>query len=180
MQFQVPQFIETEDKIIGPLTIKQFLYIAAAGAASFFLFFVLELWLWIVMTFIMTAVSAMLAFIKVNGRPMIIFIKSAFGYMWSPRIYRFEVKSNKKTETKLPEISLPKEYKIGGKPIREHKTGGLKNLFENINTSKTAIPKRELTLPPAFKETQKELQEKYEVVQRVTGEKQMARRVDYR
>jgi len=26
MQFQVPQFIEIEDKIFGPLTLKQFLY----------------------------------------------------------------------------------------------------------------------------------------------------------
>ena len=27
MQYQVPQFIEVEDKIFGPLTFKQFLYI---------------------------------------------------------------------------------------------------------------------------------------------------------
>ena len=34
MQFQVPQFIETEDKVVGPLTLRQFMYIAGAGAAS--------------------------------------------------------------------------------------------------------------------------------------------------
>ncbi|TSC61742.1 MAG: SsrA-binding protein, partial [Parcubacteria group bacterium Athens0416_74] len=28
MQFQVPQFIEVEDKIVGPLTFKQFVFIA--------------------------------------------------------------------------------------------------------------------------------------------------------
>ena len=28
MQFQVPQFLDVEDKIIGPFTIKQFLYLA--------------------------------------------------------------------------------------------------------------------------------------------------------
>jgi hypothetical protein len=33
MQFQVPQFLDVEDKIIGPFTIKQFLYLA--GGAGF-------------------------------------------------------------------------------------------------------------------------------------------------
>ena len=31
MEYQVPQFIEVEDKIIGPLTLKQFIYIAGAS-----------------------------------------------------------------------------------------------------------------------------------------------------
>ena len=31
MEYQVPQFIEVEDKIVGPLTLKQFIYIAGAG-----------------------------------------------------------------------------------------------------------------------------------------------------
>ena len=48
MQFQVPQFIETEDKIVGPLTLRQFLYIGAAGLLSFLLFFVLKIWFWFI------------------------------------------------------------------------------------------------------------------------------------
>jgi len=39
MQYQVPQFIEVEDRIIGPLTLKQFLYLAFAGAILFVLWF---------------------------------------------------------------------------------------------------------------------------------------------
>ncbi|GAH87221.1 unnamed protein product, partial [marine sediment metagenome] len=31
MQFQVPQYIDIEDKVIGPFTIKQFLYIVVAA-----------------------------------------------------------------------------------------------------------------------------------------------------
>ncbi|TSC80302.1 MAG: hypothetical protein G01um101429_152 [Parcubacteria group bacterium Gr01-1014_29] len=30
-QFQVPQFIEVEDKIFGPLTTKQFFYLLGGG-----------------------------------------------------------------------------------------------------------------------------------------------------
>jgi len=37
MRFQVPQFIEVEDKIFGPLTLKQFIYLAGAGGVVFVL-----------------------------------------------------------------------------------------------------------------------------------------------
>jgi len=35
MRYTVPQFIEHEAKIIGPLTFKQFTYLAMAGAGCF-------------------------------------------------------------------------------------------------------------------------------------------------
>ena len=43
MRFQVPQFIEVEDKIFGPLTLKQFIYLAGAGGLVFVLWRVLPL-----------------------------------------------------------------------------------------------------------------------------------------
>ena len=46
MQFQVPQFTEAEDKIVGPLTLRQFIYIAAAGGVSVMLYFAVITWLW--------------------------------------------------------------------------------------------------------------------------------------
>ena len=35
MQFQVPQFIEIEDKIIGPFTVKQFIYLVGGAGMDF-------------------------------------------------------------------------------------------------------------------------------------------------
>ena len=49
MQFQVPQFIEIEDKIFGPLTAKQFFYILGGGAIIFLLYVFFEFWLLIVL-----------------------------------------------------------------------------------------------------------------------------------
>ena len=34
MMFSVPQFIDVEDKIIGPLTLKQFIYLAGGAGLS--------------------------------------------------------------------------------------------------------------------------------------------------
>lgn len=100
-QFQVPQFIETESKIVGPLTLKQFLYLAGAGLASFFLFFVLQTWLWFIVTALMGITAAAFAFLKVNGRPLTVIFQSAFLYFWQPKLYlwqRKEAEAAKETE----------------------------------------------------------------------------------
>ncbi|MFB6212783.1 MAG: PrgI family mobile element protein, partial [Candidatus Magasanikbacteria bacterium] len=38
-KFQVPQFIEQKPKIVGPLTLQQFIYLASAAAVSFLSFY---------------------------------------------------------------------------------------------------------------------------------------------
>jgi hypothetical protein len=38
MRYQVPQFIDVEDKVIGPLTIKQFIYLAGGAGMCFVIF----------------------------------------------------------------------------------------------------------------------------------------------
>ena len=38
MRFQVPQFIDIEDKIFGPLTFKQFVYLAGGGGLAFLIY----------------------------------------------------------------------------------------------------------------------------------------------
>src|SRR3989344_5137894 len=93
MQFQVPQFIETEDTIIGPLSLRQFLYVGLSAILCFLLFFILQPWLWIIITAVIMITSAAFAFIKINGRPMIIFAEAALGYIWSPRLYTLKPKT---------------------------------------------------------------------------------------
>ena len=78
MQFQVPQFIETEDKVIGPLSIRQFAYIGAAAGIAGALMFVVELWMWTIIAIPILGVSGVLAFGKVNGRPISIYLRSLF------------------------------------------------------------------------------------------------------
>ena len=42
MRFEVPQFIEIEDKIIGPLTWKQFIYLAGGVGALLILYYLID------------------------------------------------------------------------------------------------------------------------------------------
>jgi len=176
MHFQVPQFIETEDKIIGPLTIKQFLYVAACGFTSFLLFFVLEFWLWVIFAILLMSVGTAFAFAKVNGRNLSYFAKSALAYFWSPKVYTFAVKRA------APALQEPaaKTYQKARPLAQIASTSQMKDLGEKMATTKTAIPKRELALPPSITEAPQSTKEHYEYVRKITGDKEMARHVDYK
>lgn len=92
MRYQVPQFIEVEDKIFGPLTLKQFVYLAGGGGLCLALFTLLPLYIFIFLAIPVGAFSLALAFYKVNDRPFLTSIEHAFGfytnsklYLWKPR-----------------------------------------------------------------------------------------------
>ncbi len=85
MQFQVPQF-ETEEKFFGPFTTTHFLSISIAGAISFLLFPIFTIWLWLLVAAILIGGSLSVALVKINGRPMTIFISSALQYFWGAKV----------------------------------------------------------------------------------------------
>ena len=88
MRFQVPQFIEVEDKVIGPLTIKQFIFLAG-GAGISFLVYVLagNIIISAIPIILIMGASGMLAFYKVHKRPFINVVESAFKYFFGPKLY---------------------------------------------------------------------------------------------
>lgn len=110
-QFQVPQFIETEPKIVGPLTLKQFGYIGIAGLLSFFLFFSLRLEIWLILTVIMALIACAFAFLKYNGRPFEVLFKNAALYIWRPKLYLWQRKDAMAQLPSAPNIS---DLKQGG------------------------------------------------------------------
>ena len=88
MRFQVPQFIEVEDKIFGPLTLKQFIYLAGGGGLSFIVYvFLNSLVLAMVPIILIMGVSAALAFYKVNNKPFVNVVESAFKYYLGGKLY---------------------------------------------------------------------------------------------
>lgn len=87
MQYQVPQFIEVEDKIIGPLTLKQFFMLLAPGALAFILWFVLEFFLWVVVALMLGVFGAAAAFLKIGEQPFYRVFLALVGYTVKPRLY---------------------------------------------------------------------------------------------
>ncbi|MDA3840468.1 MAG: PrgI family protein [Patescibacteria group bacterium] len=73
-QFTVPQFIDVEDKIFGPITVRQFVIILAGSLMLFVIFkFFSLLYLLTVGVFILVNMI-LFAFFKVAGRPFHFFV----------------------------------------------------------------------------------------------------------
>ncbi|MCX6819924.1 MAG: PrgI family protein [Candidatus Adlerbacteria bacterium] len=87
MRYQVPQFIEVEDKIFGPLTLKQFIYLAGGGGLCLVFFSLLPLYITITLSLPVVGFSLALAFYEVNGRPFVHAIEHAFGYFVGSKLY---------------------------------------------------------------------------------------------
>lgn len=87
MNFQVPQFIEVEDKIFGPLTFKQFVYLAGSAGTIYLLFHFLPIYVAALPIVAVGAFGAALAFYKVNSRPFIQVTESAFRYTFTHKLY---------------------------------------------------------------------------------------------
>ncbi len=87
MRFQVPQFTDVEDKIVGPLTLKQFLYLAGATGACIVIFSSLPKWLAFPLMFVVGILGLALAFYKVNERPFIQVLQSFLTYTLKEKLY---------------------------------------------------------------------------------------------
>ena len=87
MRFQVPQFIEVEDKIFGPLTLKQFIYLAGGAGATVVLFNIFSKLLAILFSAPIIALSLALTFFKINNRSFVILLESFVKYWVGKRLY---------------------------------------------------------------------------------------------
>ena len=169
MQFQVPQFIETEDKIVGPLSLKQFFYLAAVAAVGFVFYFIIDFWLWLIIMFFVGGLGLAVAFVKVNGQPLSKILLSGMKFFWQPQTFVWQSESPKikKDEEKKPSrpgFSL--ESIIAG-------SSSLKDTWRKLQTG----TKQGLINAQDFSE---KVKEKYQILEKITGERRAARRVDYR
>lgn len=164
MQFQVPQFIDTEDKIVGPLSIRQFIYIVVAAGISIILYFTVQAWLWMILSLPLLAFGAAMAFIKINGRPFSKFLFAGLSYYWKPQTYVWQPDQPK----------LPKTPEAAGKSVGF----SVEKLFAGM-----ALKKAWGTVQVGSKapeEKPRSGNERYQVFHKITGEPEAAKRVDYR
>lgn len=66
--FTVPQFLEVEDKIIGPITTRQFIILVAGGALIFIVYKLSDFTLFIFLTIVIAVLVLVIGFLKINGQ----------------------------------------------------------------------------------------------------------------
>jgi hypothetical protein len=95
MRYQVPQFIDVEDKIVGPLTLKQFVYLAGGAGMCFVIYTYVPLLVAIPLILIVAGLSTSLAFYKINNKPFIDFVESAFMFYTKQNLYIWKKEQKK-------------------------------------------------------------------------------------
>lgn len=167
MQYQIPQFIDTEDKIAGPFTIRQFIYICATGGLIFLLYFLFQSFLFIVFAAVIAGAGISLAFIKVNGQKLSKLVVLGFFFYWNPQLYLWQPDKPQmpKTTATMHEVTSPTlnlESIISGTT--------LKKTYQYVQTG--SKPEQKDVKSTAAEST-------FEVFRQVTGELRAAKRVDF-
>lgn len=87
MRYQVPQFIEFESKIIGPLTFKQFIYILGGIGGTYIIHKIFGFFPGIILMIILWALAGSLAFVKINNKSFVDVLAAGFSYITNSKLY---------------------------------------------------------------------------------------------
>jgi len=119
MRFEVPQFIEIEDKIFGPLTWRQFLYLGGGVGMSVVMFFTLPFILFVILGLPLAILAGALSFYPVNNRPFSFFLEAIVNYVAGQRLYLWRQKKDivHKSSTRSQSVYGPEIRNQGKKDI---------------------------------------------------------------
>jgi len=133
LQYKIPQNVGIEDKIVGPLTLRQLIYMAVGGGVSYVLFAIMsKLYELNIIEYILIAapavISAALALIKINSLSLSKYILLVIEFamkpkkrLWdhrgisstvSPNLYTTSTSTQKKDSKKINEVQNNKNVNL--------------------------------------------------------------------
>ena len=134
MRFQVPQFTDVEDKIFGPLTFKQFVYLAGSGGACVIIYYFVPVrFLAIAIMLPVLAFGAALAFYKVNNKPFIHLVEAFFKYSITNKLYIW------KHEPRKPSAADKQKQDLGS-VLPKLSSSKLKDLTWSLDVTQSLNP----------------------------------------
>jgi hypothetical protein len=118
MQYKVPQNIDLEDKIIGPLTLKQFIFLLVAGMLDYLIYSTFTHWSGWLLIVLITGLGLAFAFVKVQEQDFTYFLSAFISFVFSPKIF---VWFKQKSVDDIPKIPKQKEDKSDDKLTKDPK-----------------------------------------------------------
>ena len=85
MRFKVPQNIDMPDRILGPLTMLQFIYAVIGGGGAYVCYQSLPAPLGLMLAILVAMFTVAMIFLKINERPFSVFLLSLIRFMSTPR-----------------------------------------------------------------------------------------------
>ncbi|MFA5185136.1 MAG: PrgI family protein [Patescibacteria group bacterium] len=116
-KFIVPQFIDKEDQILGPITVRQFLIMLVATFVLFICYKLFNFWYFVGIAIIIVVLAGLFGFVKINGQPFHVFFINMLQTVtrpalrvWDKRPTDAELRSFIKVEAAPPvQVSTRKE-----------------------------------------------------------------------
>ena len=131
-QFVVPQFIDVEDKIFGPITVRQFLIILTAAGIIFLTFRFADIQLFILVLILVGGSALVLAFVKINGQSFHYVILNIIQTLRRPSVRIWRKSYTKEELDYLRKVAIVRaEVALGKKPARREK---IRDLALLVNT----------------------------------------------
>lgn len=125
-QFVVPQFIEVEDKIFGPITTRQFLILLVAGTIVFLAYRFADFTLFIFLLVFVGGFALVLAFVKVHGQTFHYFLLNIFQTIkkpslriWKKGYSKEELNYLRKADTDIIKVEVAPPTTIKKERIRD-------------------------------------------------------------
>lgn len=137
MKFQVPQFIEVEDKIFGPLTFKQFIYSVGGVGICVMLFIFLPKFLAIIISLPIILFAAALAFYKINGKPFVYMVEAFAKYTLTNKLYIWKKDGEQVVRSKAQGVGGKMSEQVYVPKLSESK---LKDLTWNLDIRENQNP----------------------------------------
>jgi hypothetical protein len=133
MQFKVPQFLDIEDKIFGPFTFRQFIYLAGGGGLCFVLYKALGLLFGIIPMALVAAFSLALTFYRPNGKPFINMLEAGFKFTFQDKLYIWKRRQNKINTKQKAETAAQQANQIVNKETVRLSGSKLKDLAWSLD-----------------------------------------------
>ena len=93
-QYPIPQFIEQEGKIAFFISFRQFFYLVGAGVICFILYYILPFFLFILASLAIGGTAVALAFVTINGVPIVNMLLASIGFMAGGKNYTWKKKES--------------------------------------------------------------------------------------
>ncbi|HNY36219.1 MAG TPA: hypothetical protein PLD14_01015 [Candidatus Pacearchaeota archaeon] len=139
MQYRVPQFIEHEAKILGPLNIKQSLLVGGVLAACFFMYFSIgktNFFLFLLIAAGLVGLALAISFTKIEGQELPIVVKNWANFNTNPKIFLWKRKQSPvflSTERTRRDITTKQAERS---PLRVKQEGRIGDMIKKIDFEK--------------------------------------------
>ena len=109
MQFKVPQFLEIEDKIFGPFTFRQFVYLAGGAGICFMLYKLVGFVIAAIPILLIAGFALLLTFYRPNNKPFIEMVEAGLKYFTQNKLYIWQKQVSEANREKMRAVEANKK-----------------------------------------------------------------------